>query len=165
MLILATTAAVLWRQVALMGYLHLMFAVMWVGSDVFVAAVLDPVLFHMSLEAQQEFRRWFIPRMMLFNPTVAILTVVSGFGAAWWSGQVRWGRSLPPCLLATGALLVAMAVIGFGLIQPLNRFLYRTCSVTPYPTGDIRAAQRRVLHYARWQVLLQLSIVAIMFAM
>jgi hypothetical protein len=59
-------------------YVHVMAGVLWTGIDLFMAAVLGPVLGGLSVEERASVFRRFTPKMAFLMPSLALVTIVGG---------------------------------------------------------------------------------------
>lgn len=63
-------------------YVHVMAGVLWTGIDLFMAAVLGPVLGGLDPEARADVFRRFTPKMTFLMPVLALVTIVGGITLA-----------------------------------------------------------------------------------
>ncbi|WP_053958949.1 hypothetical protein [Sulfobacillus thermosulfidooxidans] len=153
----------LWRLRRFMGlfYIHVLFASLWLGTDTFVTLFLIPGFLQTPLPAQTAFFRWFLPRMMTFNPSVALLTVISGVALV--TNTTRTGALLTnPYIIGLGVLLTIMFVIGFLKIRPANQKILQLCQEPSANTQAIAALHRQVLPFMRMQITLLALIFGVM---
>ncbi|PSR29491.1 hypothetical protein SAMN00768000_3000 [Sulfobacillus thermosulfidooxidans DSM 9293] len=142
-------------------YLHVLFASLWLGTDTFVTLFLIPGFLQTPLAAQASFFRWFLPRMMTFNPSVAFLTVLSG--VALNSNTNRTLASLKnPDFVGLGFLLVVMFVIGFFKIRPVNQKILQLCQQPSVNSQTITTLHQHVLTFMRLQLIILVLIFGVM---
>jgi hypothetical protein len=88
-----------------------MAAVLWTGIDLFMGAVLGPVLGGTTPETRSRFFRKFTPKMTFLMPSIALVTVAGGIILAQWLGQ--FPNAAPWLALLTLATLTpVIALVG-----------------------------------------------------
>jgi hypothetical protein len=95
-------------------YVHVMAGVLWTGTDVFMAAVLGPVLAGLDVDERASVFRRFTPKMAFLLPALALVTIAGGITLALrgvrtpmqnphpWLALFTLFATVPP-LLAIGA--------------------------------------------------------------
>ena len=76
--IVAVVVAIIGTNLLLLKYVHVFTAILWTGTDIFMAFLLGPVL-SVSLATQKEVISWLMPKMVFFMPTVAAVTTTAGY--------------------------------------------------------------------------------------
>ena len=127
-------------------YVHVLAGVLWTGIDVFMGAVLGPVVGSLGPEERADFFGRFTPKMTFLLPTVATVTITGGIvlalrigkfpNAMPWLALFTAGTTIPIVLLIASQfdalfdprtlVILAVAVLGSGL------FVYTT--VVEYAT-------------------------------
>ncbi|WP_425498767.1 hypothetical protein [Haloplanus salilacus] len=74
----ALVYALLFASVAQHTYVHVMAGVLWTGIDLFMAAVLGPVLGGLSVEERASVFERFTPKMAFLMPSLALVTIFGG---------------------------------------------------------------------------------------
>jgi len=110
--IAALAAATAAKNLVALTYVHVMAAVLWTGIDLFMGAVLGPVLGGTSPETRARFFRKFTPKMTFLMPSVALVTIAGGITLARWLGQFP---NPDPwlALLTLGSLAPVVALVGY----------------------------------------------------
>src|SRR5215207_11747353 len=72
--IIAVIVAILSANLLLLNYVHVFTAILWTGTDIFMAFLLGPVLRNVSLSTRKEVISWLMPKMVFYMPTVAAVT-------------------------------------------------------------------------------------------
>ena len=74
--IIALVVAILSANLLLLNYIHVFTAILWTGTDIFMAFLLGPVLRNVSLSTRKEVISWLMPKMVFYMPTVALLQLL-----------------------------------------------------------------------------------------
>ena len=77
--IVAVVVAIISANLLLLNYIHVFTAILWTGTDIFMAFLLGPVLRNVSLATRKEVISWLMPKMVFFMPTVAAVTTTAGY--------------------------------------------------------------------------------------
>lgn len=77
--IAAVVVAIISANLLLLNYIHVFTAILWTGTDIFMAFLLGPVLRNVSLATRKEVISWLMPKMVFFMPTVATVTTTAGY--------------------------------------------------------------------------------------
>jgi hypothetical protein len=112
--------AILSVNLLLLNYVHVFTAVLWTGTDIFMALLLGPILRNVSLSTRKEVISWLMPKMVFYMPTVAAVTTTAGFFLASKIGLITLN---PPAVYWISAVLVivsVMFVLGLGILLPTN---------------------------------------------
>ncbi|WP_458209941.1 DUF4149 domain-containing protein [Haladaptatus sp. NG-SE-30] len=140
-------------------YVHIMAGALWTGVDVFMGAVLGPVLGSLSPKERANVCKKFTPKMTFLMPALAAVTITAGIqlakGFGYWDLSYHW-------LLAALGIATLLSIIGFGIILPGEVKIYREIvSETP----DVNTISRIGMRNAKLggvQGLLQLLIIFVM---
>ena len=88
-----------------LNYVHVFTAVLWTGTDIFMAFLLGPILRNVSLSTRREVVTWLMPKMIFFMPTVASVTSTAGYFLASKMGLISLDSPtvywISTCLLYT----------------------------------------------------------------
>ena len=120
----AVIVAILSANLLLLNYVHVFTAVLWTGTDIFMAMLLGPVLRNVSLSTRKEVISWLMPKMVFYMPTVAAVTTTAGYFLAFEMGLITLN---PPVVYWISAVLVIVAVMfiqGLGILLPTNLRIY-----------------------------------------
>ena len=93
----------------LLNYVHVLSGGLWTGIDLFMGALLGPVLGGMDPEARADFFRRFTPKMTFLMPVLSLVTIVAGITLARRLGY--FPAADPWLALMTAAILVPVVVL------------------------------------------------------
>jgi hypothetical protein len=71
----ALIVAIFSASLLLLNYVHVFTAILWTGTDIFMAFLLGPVLRNVGLSTRKEIISWLMPKMVFYMPTVAAVTI------------------------------------------------------------------------------------------
>src|SRR5215213_2569746 len=120
----AVIVAIISANLLLLNYVHVFTAVLWTGTDIFMALLLGPVLRNVSLSTRKEVISWLMPKMVFYMPTVAAVTTTAGYFLASEMGLITLN---PPVVYWISAVLVIVSVMfiqGLGILLPTNLRIY-----------------------------------------
>ena len=122
--IVAVVVAIISANLLLLNYIHVFTAILWTGTDIFMAFLLGPVLRNVSLATRKEVISWLMPKMVFFMPTVATVTTTAGYFLASKMGLIT---SNPPIVYWISTVLVIVSIMfiqGLGILLPTNLRIY-----------------------------------------
>ncbi len=120
-------------SIRFLNYVHIMTGVLWTGIDLFMGAVIGPVLGGMEPKDRANVFKRLIPRMTFLMPVLASVATISGIQLAQSMG---WSLT-DPWVLTALIIVGILAIQGFGLLLPNEIRIFRQIlSVTP-DTGKI----------------------------
>src|SRR5918996_4993606 len=123
--VVALIVAILSANLLLLNYIHVFTAILWTGTDIFIALLLlGPVLRNVSLSTRKEAISWLMPKMVFYMPTVAAVTTTGGYFLASEMGLITLN---PPVVYWISAVLVIVSVMfiqGLGILLPTNLRIY-----------------------------------------
>ncbi len=104
-----------------LNYVHIMTGVLWTGIDLFMGAVIGPVLGGMEPKDRANVFKRLIPRMTFLMPVLAAVATTSGIQLA-----QRMGWSLTDPWVLTALIITGiLAIQGFGLLLPNEIRIFR----------------------------------------
>ncbi len=111
-----------------LNYVHIMTGVLWTGIDLFMGAIIGPVLGGMEPKDRANVFKRLIPRMTFLMPVLAAVATISGIQLA-----QRMGWSLTDPWVLTALIITGiLAIQGFGLLLPNEIRIFRQLlSLTP----------------------------------
>src|ERR687891_84259 len=112
--IIAVVVAILSANLLLLNYVHVFTAVLWTGTDIFMAFLLGPVLRNVSLATRKEVISWLMPKMVFYMPTVAAVTTTAGYFLASELGLITLNPPIGYWISAVLAIVSVMFVLGLG---------------------------------------------------
>ena len=92
----------------LLNYVHVFTAVLWTGTDIFMAFLLGPILRNVSLATRKEVISWLMPKMVFYMPTVAAVTTTAGYFLASKMGLITLN---PPVVYWISIVLVIVSIM------------------------------------------------------
>jgi len=112
--LLALGYAVVAGGIEALTYVHVMAGVLWTGIDVFMGAILGPVIGGLDTDEKAAFFERFTPKMTFAMPVLAIVTIVAGIVLALRRGLFP---NAEPWLAIFGTVagVPAMALIAYQL--------------------------------------------------
>jgi hypothetical protein len=122
--IVAVVVAIISTNLLLLNYVHVFTAILWTGTDIFMAFLLGPVLRNVSLATRKEVISWLMPKMVFFMPTVAAVTTTAGYFLASRMGLITLE---PPVVYWISVVLVIVSIMfiqGLGILLPTNLHIY-----------------------------------------
>jgi hypothetical protein len=106
--IIALVVAILSANSLLLNYIHVFTAILWTGTDIFMAFLLGPVLRNVSLSTRKEVISWLMPKMVFYMPTVAAVTTTAGYFLASKMDLITLN---PPVVYWISVVLVIVSII------------------------------------------------------
>jgi hypothetical protein len=146
----------------LLNYVHVFTAVLWTGTDIFMALLLGPVLRNVSLSTRKEVISWLMPKMVFYMPTVASVTTTAGFFLASKMGLITLN---PPAVYWISAVLVivsVMFILGLGILLPANLRIYFEMRKNEPEMSKIQKLMKRYVKIVAIQAAMQFVIIFIM---
>jgi hypothetical protein len=122
--IIAVIVAILSANLLLLNYIHVFTAILWTGTDIFMAFLVGPVLRNVSVATRKEVISWLMPKMVFYMPTVAAVTTTAGYFLASKMGLITLN---PPVVYWISAVLVIVSIMfiqGLGILLPTNLHIY-----------------------------------------
>lgn len=144
--IVAVVVAIISANLLLLNYIHVFTAILWTGTDIFMAFLLGPVLRNVSLATRKEVISWLMPKMVFFMPTVAAVTTTAGYFLASRMGLITLD---PPVVYWISAVLVIVSIMfiqGLGILLPTN---LRICFEMRKNKPDMSRIQRLMRMYVK----------------
>ena len=158
----ALIVAVLSVNLLLLNYVHVFTAVLWTGTDIFMALLLGPVLRNVSLSTRKEVISWLMPKMVFYMPTVAAITTTAGYFLASEMGLITLN---PPVVYWISAVLVIvsmMFILGLGILLPTNVRIYFEMRKSEPEMSKIQKLMKRYVKVVAIQAAMQFVIIFIM---
>jgi uncharacterized membrane protein len=160
--IIAVVVAILSANLLLLNYIHVFTAILWTGTDIFMAFLLGPVLRNVSLATRKEVISWLMPKMVFYMPTVAAVTTTAGYFLASKMGLVTLN---PPIVYWISAVLVIVSIMfiqGLGILLPTNLRIYFEMKKTEPDMSRIQRLMRIYVKVVAIQAAMQFVIIFIM---
>jgi hypothetical protein len=160
--IVALVIAILGSNLLLLNYVHVFTAILWTGTDIFMAFLLGPVLRNVSLATRKEVISWLMPKMVFFMPTVAAVTTTAGYFLASKMGLITLN---PPVVYWISIVLVIVTVMfiqGLGILLPTNLRIYFEMRKNEPDMSRIQRLMRMYVKVVAIQAAMQFVIIFIM---
>jgi uncharacterized membrane protein len=160
--IVAVVVAIISANLLLLNYIHVFTAILWTGTDIFMAFLLGPVLRNVSLTTRKEVISWLMPKMVFFMPTVAAVTTTAGYFLASRMGLITLD---PPVVYWISAVLVIVSIMfiqGLGILLPTNLRIYFEMRKNKPDMSRIQRLMRMYVKVVAVQAAMQFVIIFIM---
>jgi hypothetical protein len=160
--IVAVVVAIVSANLLLLNYIHVFTAILWTGTDIFMAFLLGPVLRNVSLATRKEVISWLMPKMVFFMPTVAAVTTTAGYFLASRMGLITLN---PPVVYWISTVLVIVSIMfiqGLGILLPTNLRIYFEMRKNEPDMSRIQRLMRMYVKVVAIQAALQFVIIFIM---
>jgi uncharacterized membrane protein len=160
--IFAVVVAILSANLLLLNYIHVFTAILWTGTDIFMAFLLGPVLRNVSLATRKEVIFWLMPKMVFYMPTVAAVTTTAGYFLASKMGLITLN---PPIVYWISAVLVIVSIMfiqGLGILLPTNLRIYFEMRKSEPDMSRIHRLMRMYVKVVAIQAAMQFVIIFIM---
>ena len=146
----------------LLNYVHVFTAILWTGTDIFMAFLLGPVLRNVGLSTRKEIISWLMPKMVFYMPTVAAVTTTAGYFLASKVGLITLQ---PPVVywVATVLIIVSvMFIMGLGILLPTNLRIYFEMKKSEPDMNRIQKLMKKYVKVVAIQTVMQFAIIFIM---
>lgn len=160
--IVAVVVAIISANLLLLNYIHVFTAILWTGTDIFMAFLLGPVLRNVSLATRKEVISWLMPKMVFFMPTVAAVTTTAGYFLASRMGLITLE---PPVVYWISVVLVIVSIMfiqGLGILLPTNLHIYFEMRKKEPDMSRIQRLMRMYVKVVAVQAAMQFVIIFIM---
>jgi uncharacterized membrane protein len=160
--IVAVIVAILSANLLLLNYIHVFTAILWTGTDIFMAFMLGPILRNVSLATRKEVIFWLMPKMVFYMPTVAAVTTTAGYFLASKMGLITLN---PPVVYWISAVLVIVSIMfiqGLGILLPTNLRIYFEMRKSEPDMSRIQKLMRMYVKVVAIQAAMQFVIIFIM---
>jgi len=160
--IVAVVVAILSANLLLLNYIHVFTAILWTGTDIFMAFLLGPVLRNVSLATRKEVIFWLMPKMVFYMPTVAAVTTTAGYFLASKMGLITLN---PPIVYWISAVLVIVSIMfiqGLGILLPTNLRIYFEMRKSEPDMSRIQRLMKMYVKVVAIQAAIQFVIIFIM---
>lgn len=158
----ALIVALLSANLLLLNYVHVFTAILWTGTDIFMAFLLGPVLRNVSLSTRKEVISWLMPKMVFYMPTVSAVTTTAGYFLASKVGLITLQ---PPIVYWVSTVLIivsAMFIMGLGILLPTNLRIYFEMKKTEPDMHKIQKLMKKYVKVVAIQTVMQFVIIFIM---
>ena len=158
----ALIVAIFSANLLLLNYIHVFTAILWTGTDIFMAFLLGPVLRNVSLSTRKEVISWLMPKMVFYMPTVAAVTTTAGYFLASKVGLITLQ---PPVVYWVSTVLIivsAMFIMGLGILLPTNLRIYFEMKKSEPDMHKIQKLMKKYVKVVAIQTVMQFVIIFIM---
>jgi hypothetical protein len=160
--IIAVIVAILSANLLLLNYIHVFTAILWTGTDIFMAFLLGPVLRNVSLATRKEVISWLMPKMVFYMPTVSAVTTTAGYFLASKMGLITLN---PPVVYWISVVLVIVSIMfiqGLGILLPTNLRIYFEMKKNKPDMSRIQRLMKMYVKVVAIQAAMQFIIIFIM---
>ena len=154
--------AIFSASLLLLNYVHVFTAILWTGTDIFMAFLLGPVLRNVGLSTRKEIISWLMPKMVFYMPTVAAVTTTAGYFLASKVGLITLQ---PPVVYWVATVLIivsAMFILGLGILLPTNLRIYFEMKKSEPDMNRIQKLMKKYVKVVAIQTVMQFAIIFIM---
>ena len=158
----ALIVAIFGASLLLLNYVHVFTAILWTGTDIFMAFLLGPVLRNVGLSTRKEIISWLMPKMVFYMPTVAAVTTTAGYFLASKVGLITLQ---PPVVFWVATVLIivsAMFIMGLGILLPTNLRIYFEMKKSEPDMSRIQKLMKKYVKVVAIQTVMQFAIIFIM---
>lgn len=145
-----------------LNYVHVFTAVLWTGTDIFMAFLLGPILRNVSLSTRREVVTWLMPKMIFFMPTVASVTSTAGYFLASKMGLISLDSPTVYWISTVLIIVSVMLIQGLGILLPTNLRVYIELKKCDPDMIKIQKLMRIYVRVVAVQAVLQFVIIFIM---
>ena len=160
--IVAVVVAIISANLLLLNYIHVFTAILWTGTDIFMAFLLGPVLRNVSLATRKEVISWLMPKMVFFMPTVAAVTTTAGYFLASRMGLITLDPAVVYWISAVLVIVSIMFIQGLGILLPTNLRIYFEMRKNKPDMSRIQRLMRMYVKVVAVQAAMQFVIIFIM---
>ena len=160
--IVAVVVAIISANLLLLNYIHVFTAILWTGTDIFMAFLLGPVLRNVSLATRKEVISCLMPKMVFFMPTVAAVTTTAGYFLASRMGLITLDPPVVYWIYTVLVLVSIMFIQGLGILLPTNLRIYFEMRKNEPDMSRIQRLMRMYVKVVAIQAALQFVIIFIM---
>jgi hypothetical protein len=160
--IIAVIVAILSANLLLLNYIHVFTAILWTGTDIFMAFLLGPVLRNVSLATRKEVIFWLMPKMVFYMPTVAAVTTTAGYFLASKMGLITLDPPVVYWISAVFVIVSVMFIQGLGILLPTNLRIYFEMRKSEPDMSRIQRLMRMYVKVVAIQAAMQFVIIFIM---
>jgi len=146
----------------LLNYVHVFTAILWTGTDIFMAFLLGPVLRNLSLATRKEVISWLMPKMVFYMPTVAAVTTTAGYFLASKMGLITLNPTVVYWISAVLVIVSIMFVQGLGILLPTNLRIYFEMRKNEPDMSRIQRLMKMYVKVVAIQAAMQFIIIFIM---
>lgn len=140
-------------------FAHIMSAIIWTGTDLFLGLMLGPALNKIPAQDRIPFVRHLFPRNLWMMPIIAASTLTSGYFIAL---REHLFTSFPLPLILAGIFVAAMTVNGFGIILPTNYVILKMSEQPGPPPANFARKMTRFRYAVNAETFLQLGTIICM---
>ena len=158
----AVIVAIISANYLFLNYVHVFTAVLWTGTDIFMAFLLGPILRNVSLSTRREVVTWLMPKMIFFMPTVASVTSTAGYFLASKMGLISLDSPTVYWISTVLIIVSVMLIQGLGILLPTNLRVYIELKKCDPDMIKIQKLMRIYVRVVAVQAALQFVIIFIM---
>lgn len=150
------------HQFVFLNYVHVVTAILWTGTDIFMGFILGPILRRVDLPTRRNIISQLMPRMLFYMPTAAGVTTTAGIYMGSWMGFFRLPYPQMYWVIAALVIVGIMTIQGFGVLLPINLRVFFELRKDKPRVEMIQRLMRIYVRVVASQALLQFIIIFIM---
>lgn len=158
----ALIVAIFSASLLLLNYVHVFTAILWTGTDIFMAFLLGPVLRNVGLSTRKEIISWLMPKMVFYMPTVAAVTTTAGYFLALKVGLITLQFPVVYWVATVLIIVSAMFIMGLGILLPTNLRIYFEMKKSEPDMSTIQKLMKKYVKVVAIQTVMQFAIIFIM---
>lgn len=160
--IVAIIAAIRSHEFLFLNYVHVITAILWTGTDIFMGFILGPILRKVDVPTRRNIIGQLMPRMLFYMPTMAGVTTTAGIYMADWLGLFQ--LPYPQMYWVIGALVIVgiMTIQGMGVLLPINLRVFFELRKEKPRVEMVQRLMRIYVMVVASQAFLQFTIIFIM---
>ena len=158
----AVIVAIISANYLFLNYVHVFTAVLWTGTDIFMAFLLGPILRNVSRSTRREVVTWLMPKMIFFMPTVASVTSTAGYFLASKMGLISLDSPTVYWISTVLIIVSVMLIQGLGILLPTNLRVYIELKKCDPDMIKIQKLMRIYVRVVAVQAVLQFVLIFIM---
>lgn len=162
LLIAALLGALQSHTLWFLNFVHVFSSILWTGTDIFMGFVLGPVMRRVDFPVRRAIYMRLMPRMLFYMPTVATVSITSGYYLA--KGFGLFSLPYPKLYWAIAALAVSaiLTIQGLAMLLPTNLRVYFEMRKEGPDPAKIQRLMGFYIKVVASQGLMQLAIIIIM---
>jgi len=158
----ALVLAVAANSVLFINYVHVFFAILWTGTDVFIAFILGPIMSRVSPSSRRELTSWIVPRTLFYLPTLMAVTIIAGYFMGASLGYLTLAPPVGYYMVGVIIVVVILVAQGLGILLPANFQVYLELQKSEPDYAKIQKLMSRFAKVVTSQSIVQIITIFIM---
>ena len=157
-----TAAVIVWSDLWVLNFLHVLTGLLWTGIDLFMGFVLGPILRRVDLPVRRAIVMRLMPRMIFIMPTLSIVAPTTGWFLAGQLGFLDLPWPQMGWTVAALAISTILAIQGLGVLLPTNLSVCFELAKAEPDFAKLGRRMRRYLWTIASQGVMQVAIILVM---